>query len=56
MNETLIINKVQSEMKKRQNDLLNHIKEQYINDEFNNEEDDIFFTSHNNYYTLRFIS
>ena len=56
MNETLIMNEVQSEMKERQNNLLNYIKEQYINNESDNKEDDIFFTSYNNYRTLRFVS
>ena len=43
-------------MKKRQNNLFNYIKEQYINNKFNNEEDDIFFTFRDNYRTLKFVN
>ena len=50
------MNEVQSEMKERQNDLLNYIKEQYINNESDNEENDIFFTFRDNYRTLRFVN
>ena len=32
------------------------MKEQYISNEFNNKEDDTFFTSYNNYRTLKFIN
>ena len=56
MNETLIINEVQSEMKERQNDLLNQMKEQYISDEFDDEEDDTLFTSREFHRTLRFVN
>ena len=53
MNETLIINEVQSEIKKK---LFNYIKEQYINNKSDNEKNNIFFTFYNNYYILRFIN
>ena len=50
------MNEVQSEMKERQNNLLNHIKEQYINNESDDEKNDTFFTFHDNYRTLRFVN